>query len=192
MIFLRKKVLLQNGYWVYNNSISKKGEITMATWEGIKDSLFAAGRDVSQKAKEVSEVAKLKMDIRTKEEFVEKQFAALGRAYYEANEASEKDCDAEQFAVIREALDEIERMNRQMLEIQGVVVCPNCGKKVPSDNSYCSACGAKLDDIVADAEVLSEETVEESTVSAEPIVSEPEEAETPCEDTLEDEKETEE
>ena len=142
----------------------------MANWENIKDSLFAAGRDVSQKAKEVSEVAKLKMDIHAKEDFVEKQFAILGRAYYEVKKDNVSAEEEEQFEVIKEALDEIERMNQQMLDIQGVVVCPNCGKKVPADNCYCSTCGAKLDDVVVDAEVVSEEPVTEDTV--EPPVEE--------------------
>ena len=67
----------------------------MSAWDNLKGSLFAAGRDVSQKAKEVSEVAKLKMDIHTKEAFVEKQFAALGRAYYEVNKENASEADAE-------------------------------------------------------------------------------------------------
>ena len=138
----------------------------MASWEGIKDSLFAAGRDVSQKAKEVSEIAKLKMDVHAKEDFVEKQFAALGRAYFEKNKENGSVDDAEAFSVIQEALEEINRMNQQILDIQGVIVCPKCGKKVPSGNSFCSDCGEKLDEVVADAEVVSEEVVEEESVVA--------------------------
>lgn len=147
----------------------------MSTWEDLKGSLFAAGRDVSQKAKEVSEVAKLKMDIHTKEDFVEKQYAALGRAYYEANKENVDEKDAEAFRVIKEAIDEIERMTQQVLDIQGVVQCPNCGKKVPSDNSFCSDCGAKLDEIIVEATVVSEEPAEEpdvEVVDAEEVIVE--------------------
>ena len=79
----------------------------MSTWDDLKGSLLAAGRDVSQKAKEVSEVAKLKMDIHSKQDFVEKQFAIIGRAYYEANKDNADEKDAEQFAVITEATEEI-------------------------------------------------------------------------------------
>ena len=136
----------------------------MSAWDDLKGSLFAAGRDVSQKAKEVSEVAKLKMDIHTKEDFVEKQYAILGRAYYETNKDNVSEKDAEAFRVITEALEEINRMTQQVLDIQGVVQCPNCGKKVPADNAFCSDCGAKLDDIIVDATVVSEE----------PVVEEPE------------------
>ena len=136
----------------------------MSAWDNLKGSLFAAGRDVSQKAKEVSEVAKLKMDIHTKEAFVEKQFAALGRAYYETNKDNASEADAEKFAVIKEALEEIERMSQQVLDIQGVVQCPNCGKKMPADNSFCSDCGTKLDEIIVEATVVSEEPVAEEVV----------------------------
>ena len=134
----------------------------MGTWDDLKGSLFAAGRDVSQKAKEVSEIAKIKMDIRTKEDFVEKQFALLGRAYYEANKDAAKADEVEQFAIIKEAVDEIARMEQQLLDIQGVVLCPNCGKKSPIGTSFCSDCGTKLEEVVVDAEVVSEETVEET------------------------------
>ena len=137
----------------------------MSAWDDLKGTLFAAGRDVSQKAKEVSEVAKLKMDIHTKEDFVEKQFAILGRAYYEANKENANEKDVAQFAVITEAMEEIQRMNQQVMDIQGVLQCPNCGKKVPTGNAFCSDCGARMEDVVVDATVVSEETVvEEPTV----------------------------
>lgn len=139
----------------------------MSTWDDLKGSLFAAGRDVSQKAKEVSEIAKLKMDIHSKEDFVEKQYAILGKAYYEENKDNASEKDVEQFHVITEAIEEIYRMKQQVLDIQGVVQCPNCGKKVPEDNSFCNACGARLDEIIVDATVVSEETVEESEVTEE-------------------------
>ena len=144
----------------------------MSTWEDLKGSLFAVGRDVSQKAKEVSEVAKLKMDIRAKEDFVEKQFAILGRVYYETHKEDASEKDAEQFNVIKEAIDEIHRMNEQVMEIQGVVKCSNCGKKMSVGNSYCSGCGTKLEEVVAEAEVVFEEDVEAEVVVEEPIEEE--------------------
>ena len=150
---------------VYNRLIKNQMEVNaMGAWDDLKGSLFAAGRDVSQKAKEVSEIAKIKMDIRTKEDFVEKQFASLGRAYYEANKDAAAASDVEQFAVIKEAIDEIARMEQQLLDIQGVVLCPNCGKKSPIGTSFCSDCGTKLEEVIVDAEVVSEEVVEEEPV----------------------------
>ena len=51
----------------------------------LKTDIVSAGKEVGDKVSEASNVAKLKLDIHTKEDFVEKQFAALGRAYYEAH-----------------------------------------------------------------------------------------------------------
>lgn len=122
----------------------------MELLDRIGESLMSAGKDVSQRAKDVSELAKLRLDIKSKEDYVEKQYATIGAAYYEKHK-DEEDCEeAEQFFLIREALEEIERMKAEMLRIQGAAECPNCGTKMPEEATFCSNCGAKLDDIYED------------------------------------------
>ena len=106
----------------------------MSTWDDLKGSLFAAGRDVSQKAKEVSEIAKLKMDIHAKEDFVEKQYAILGKAYYEG--AFEDPLPQllplfEKITLLKNPPEPVEEK------------CPNCGKIVNGAN-FCGNCGTKL------------------------------------------------
>ncbi len=119
----------------------------MSAWDDIKDTLTTAGRDVSQKAKEVSEIAKLKLDIRSKEDFVEKQYIALGAAYYAAHKNDTDSAKAEQFRIISEALSEIDRMKKQVLILKGAAECPKCGAKMPEDAAFCSSCGTKMDDL---------------------------------------------
>ena len=94
----------------------------MSFFDEMKESLVSAGKDVSQKAKEVSGVAKLKLDVKSKEDYVEKQ----------------------QFTVIKEALAEIERMKAEILNLQGAAECPNCGARMPQGASFCSSCGTKM------------------------------------------------
>ena len=48
----------------------------MAFFDSMKETLTTAGRDVSQKAKEVSGVAKLKLDIKSKEDALNKEYIA--------------------------------------------------------------------------------------------------------------------
>ncbi len=43
----------------------------MAFFNKLGESLTTAGREVSQKAKEVSEITKLRLDIKAKEDYVE-------------------------------------------------------------------------------------------------------------------------
>ena len=111
----------------------------MEFFDKLSETIVSAGKDVGQKAKDVSEIAKLKMDIRSKEDFVEKQYAELGKAYYEKHkdeesaEGEEKTPEQEHFFLITEALGEIERMK--------------CGAKMPQGAAFCSSCGTKMDDI---------------------------------------------
>lgn len=119
----------------------------MDFFDKLGESLAEVGRDVGQKAKDVSEIAKLKLDIHSKEDYVEKQFAALGRAYFEKNKDVEGAEDAEQFFLIKEAQEEIKRMKEEVLRIQGAEECEQCGTKMPENATFCSNCGAKLNDI---------------------------------------------
>ena len=88
-----------------------------------------------------------------KEDFVEKQYAELGKAYYEKHkdeesaEGEEKTPEQEHFFLITEALGEIERMRAEVFKLQGAVECPKCGAKMPQGAAFCSSCGTKMDDI---------------------------------------------
>ena len=119
----------------------------MDFFDKLGETIVSAGKDVGQKAKDVSEVAKLKMDIRSKEDFVEKQYAALGKIYFEEHK-DETECEqSEQIFLIKEALEEVERMKAEVLKSQGSTECPSCGAKMPEDAAFCSNCGTKLNDI---------------------------------------------
>ncbi len=117
----------------------------MDIFEKISDTLVTAGKDVTEKAKELSSVAKLKMDIRSKEDFVEKQYALIGKKYYEAHK-NDDILDYDECAVIEEALQSIEDMKAQLMDIKGAKKCPQCGVEVAEGSSFCANCGAKLDD----------------------------------------------
>ena len=110
----------------------------------IKSDIVSAGKDISVKAKEVSDTAKIKVDIRTKEDYLAKQYEALGRQYYEAHKDDEDAAEKECFANIAEAQKEIDMLNDQLLTLQGAVICPNCGVKQVNDDNYCKNCGAPL------------------------------------------------
>ena len=115
----------------------------MEFFDKLGETLMTAGRDVSQKAKELSGAAKLNLDIKAKEDFVQKQYAEIGRQYYEAHK-DDASTEFEQFASIREALESIEQMKKDLLELKGAKACPQCGAKMPEDAAFCSECGASL------------------------------------------------
>ena len=109
----------------------------------VKESLVNAGKEVESMAKDASAIAKIKIDIHNKEVFLEKQYALLGKAFYEAHKDEEVE-EQVYFTSIREAQEEIAKLNADLLAAKGEVECPNCGSKQPQDKAFCSDCGEGL------------------------------------------------
>ena len=59
-------------------------------FDKLKDDLFSVGKEVGDRVSDVSNIAKLKLELRSKEDYIHRQFAELGRMYYEAHQ---KDTD---------------------------------------------------------------------------------------------------
>ncbi len=107
------------------------------------DTITSVGRDVTQKAKDVSGIAKLKLDIKSKEDYIKEQYIALGKAYYEKNK--DKDVpEKAQFDRIEEAMADIDKMELLILELKKARKCPGCGAEAAETAEYCSVCGMKL------------------------------------------------
>ena len=106
----------------------------MEFFDKLSETIVSAGKDVGQKAKDVSEIAKLKMDIRSKEDFVEKQYAELGKAYYEKHkdeesaEGEEKTPEQEHFFLERLSACAQKYLNfREPWNVRNVV--PKCHRE---------------------------------------------------------------
>ena len=109
----------------------------------VKSTLVNAGKEVESMAKDASAVAKIKIDLHNKEVFLEKQYALLGKAFYEAHKDEEVE-ESVYFPSITEALVDIAQLNADLLAAQGAVECPSCGSKQPQDKAFCADCGAAL------------------------------------------------
>ena len=115
----------------------------MDFFERLGDTIVSVSRDVTQKAKDVSGIAKLKLDMKAKEDFIKEQYAALGKWYYQEH----KEEEGEQKAWIEhidEALEAIAQMELKILELKKARVCQECGAQASDTAEYCSVCGAKL------------------------------------------------
>lgn len=128
----------------------------MEFFEKLGETITTAGKEATQKAKDLSEIAKLNLDIRAKEDYVQKQYIELGKIYYKVHRESIDAEGAEHFELIEEALESIEKMKLKIMEIKGTKRCPKCGKELVDEAEYCSFCGVKVS-IVVDAEDVEEE-----------------------------------
>ncbi len=117
--------------------------------ERIGDTIVSVSKDVSQKAKDASGIAKLRLDIKSKENFIREQYLEIGKLYYEKHKGEDVE-EQVQFDRIDEALEAIEEMQQQILVLKGARKCPDCGAQAADTAEYCSVCGAKLSIVVED------------------------------------------
>ena len=123
----------------------QKGMRQMGFFDNLKSSLAETGQDLSQKAKDTTEIFRLTNLNKTKEKEIEKVIYQIGSTYYAnyRDECMEK--MPELAAQIKSLQDEI-AVNKEMIEkLSTEEICPQCGKKVNPGSKFCIYCGAALE-----------------------------------------------
>lgn len=138
----------------------------------VSSTISSKSKDVTKRAKEMAEIAKLTGQIAEKEEAVKGAYIELGKYVYESQKEDAPEEVAEKFAVIDAAVEEIGRLKREVRKLKGKQECPDCGKEVSYSAAFCSYCGAKLpepepEEVVDEGEVT--EVTEEPAETAEAV-----------------------
>lgn len=116
----------------------------MAFIDNMRDKLNQASQYTVQKAKNLSEVARLNSAISTAEKEINELYGKIGYEIYRAY------CDAPQPEVadliqqVAGLHDLIEASREQIKTINGADTCPQCGAKISKGMVFCSGCGNKL------------------------------------------------
>ena len=100
-----------------------------------------------KKTDEVVTIEKQKFNIASLKSKREKDYADLGKIYYELVKDSTDLNDEIRNLVdaIREKDEEIARLNEDIQSIKNKRVCPECNANIDVNSSYCNSCGTKLD-----------------------------------------------
>ena len=110
----------------------------MGFFDNLKSSLAETGQDLSQKAKDTTEIFRLTNLNKTKEKEIEKVIYQIGSTYYAnyRDECMEK--MPELATQIKSLQDEI-AANKEMIEkLSTEEICQQCGKKVnPGSKFFC-------------------------------------------------------
>lgn len=99
-----------------------------------------------KKTDEVVTTQKQKFSIASLESKREKDFADLGRIYFELVKNSTDLTDEARNLVdaISEKNAEIARLNQDIQNTKNKRICPNCNANIDVNSVYCNNCGAKL------------------------------------------------
>lgn len=102
----------------------------------------------AKKTGEVVALEKQRFDLASLRSKREKDFAKLGRLYYDKI----KNCDdipdneRELADLIKQKTTEIIRLNSEIAEAKNKTVCPGCGTAVSENSVFCNLCGFKIFD----------------------------------------------
>ena len=86
----------------------------------IGETISVKGKEVSDKARDLAEIANLKSQINTCEEVVKKNYMEIGRRYYELHGAEPEEDYDEQCRAIANARNGIAELEEKIKEIKGI------------------------------------------------------------------------
>ncbi len=114
------------------------------------------GTKAAKKAGELKETTKLKLEIRSKEDFIERQYREIGKRLYEDTKDDDSNSYEEVFLINR-TFEEIAELQKLMADITGTVKCKSCDADVDPSSAFCPKCGAKMENEAEDED--DEETI---------------------------------
>ncbi|MDO5560324.1 MAG: zinc ribbon domain-containing protein [Oscillospiraceae bacterium] len=113
----------------------------------ILDVVNATSRGVTEKTKNMQELANLKRKITYEQERIVEIFTDIGKKYYEKDESN---TDFSDLKVLCEDIDVRRRRIKKMLfelnNMRGYKICPQCSAQVSGKYKFCGTCGAKIPD----------------------------------------------
>lgn len=117
----------------------------MDIFDRLGDTIVSVSKDATQKAKDLSELARIRMEMRAKNDYLNKLYLEIGKCCYELHKDDECREFDDHMQLIEESLESLEELKRQAGQIKGVASCSVCGQNMPLDAEFCSKCGAKLE-----------------------------------------------
>jgi len=117
----------------------------MELWDDISKKVGDAASAVGRGAEKLTDIAKLKYAIVTRQGKLEKTFESIGSLKYDEckNGADNSDVIAELVADADAINAELADLRERLGERTGTARCAKCGAKLAKDALFCPACGAK-------------------------------------------------
>ncbi len=134
-------------------------------FDKISKKVYSAADNAATVAKDFFDIAKLKFELRKKENGLNDLYERLGRTYY-TQITKEVDCNEATKTVIEKIqalLCEIVSLKKKIADLQKQSVCSNCAAPLKADMQYCSNCGqAVVFDMKSDDASAEENATEKS------------------------------
>ncbi len=92
----------------------------MEFFDKLGETITTKGKEVTDKAKDLAEIANLKSQINTCEDVIRKNYMEIGKLYYEKHDSDPEEDYEEQVRAISNAQNGIEKLQDKIKEIKGI------------------------------------------------------------------------
>ena len=116
----------------------------MAFFDNIKGKVTQASQTTVQKAKDLSEIAKLNTAVSNAEKQIFTIYGQIGMEIYKAYADNPQPEVAELVEQVKALEAAIQESKDRIKTLSAGEVCPECGAKISKGMVFCSTCGAKL------------------------------------------------
>ena len=110
----------------------------------MRGKLSQAGQSTAQKAKDLSELAKLNAMVSGAEKQITELYGKIGYEVCRAYRDEPLPEAADLMEQVKELHQSIENWRQQIKALSSSAVCPQCGAKLSKGMAFCSQCGCKL------------------------------------------------
>ena len=109
-----------------------------------KEKVVNAGKTVSSKSGELVGIAKLSLQISSKEDDIAKVYREVGEKVYDAYKNADSNLEVEPLCEkLDQLFGELEELKVRRAQLRDEHVCAGCGKMVKEGHAFCHHCGQK-------------------------------------------------
>lgn len=116
----------------------------MAFWDNFSQKASETTAKAMQKAKEMSDIAKLNSMISEEETKINNTYYQIGKLYVAMHSHDYEEEFVGMITTIGEADEKIKSYKQQVQDIKGVMCCTQCGAEIQAGVAFCSSCGAPM------------------------------------------------
>ncbi len=111
-----------------------------------KESISIAGKGFTQKANDVSGIAKVTMKIREEEKEIQEIYKNVGEQLCMLHPEDMTKLFPEQAYHLENLRKQLEKDKQELAIYKGMCICPNCGSEQEKDVLCCTECGMNMED----------------------------------------------
>ncbi len=118
-----------------------------------KESLSAAGKGFTQRASDVSGLAKITMKIKEEEKQLDQSLKELGALLFNQYNPEAQQLFPQETKNIRQLYAALKQDREEMAYLKGKKICPNCGEELDGDVQRCTSCGMNVENVVRPSQI---------------------------------------